>query len=102
MSYAIEILDNERLLMNRYKRDLSGMGYGIIYFDPSIQNSYTRIKDGTKEKLIGSWIVNPRGTPDCTWTRCHRPGYPWPPAGRTRRCHAASCRNTSGFRSRRS
>lgn len=68
MSYAIEILDNERLLMNRYKRDLSGMGYGIIYFDPSIQNSYTRIKDGTKEKLIGSWKVNPRGTPDCTWT----------------------------------
>ena len=56
MSYAIEILDNDRLVMNRYKRDLSGMGYGIIYFDPSIQNSYTRIKDGTKEEILPSLL----------------------------------------------
>ena len=47
-------------------------------------------------------LISDTQTPDRTWTRSGRPGCPSPPAGQRDRTGAASCRNTCGFRSRRS
>ena len=65
--YAIQSIDDDRLLMSRYKRDFTAMGWGIQYFEPAVINDYRRIKDGTKENLVGKWTVNKRGTPGIDW-----------------------------------
>lgn len=65
--FAINSLDNEKFTFSRYRRDLSAMGNGVYDYDPPIFNEFTKIKDGTKENLIGSWRISKIGTPDCTW-----------------------------------
>ena len=65
--YEIETLNSDHLLMKRYKRDLSAMDMGLQLFDPGVVNDYHKIKDGTKENLVGKWTVNKRGTPGIDW-----------------------------------
>ena len=65
--YKIHTLNNDRLITYRYKRDASAMNWGISYFDPGILQDYSKIKDGTKENLIGEWIFNKKGTPNSNW-----------------------------------
>ncbi|MBO4857615.1 MAG: hypothetical protein J5527_03775 [Treponema sp.] len=55
--YAIKAITNNEIEMYRYK--LESITRGIVQeFDPPVLNHYTRIKDGTKENLIGKWIFN--------------------------------------------
>ncbi|MBO4638232.1 MAG: hypothetical protein J5710_00575 [Treponema sp.] len=65
--YALGELTKERLMFSRYRRDFSAMGGPTYEFDPPVFNDYSRIKNGTKEHLIGKWKFNKRGTPGATW-----------------------------------
>lgn len=65
--YSIQSITQNRILMSRYKRDLTGMGWIVQEFAPEVKQDYTRIKDGTKENLVGKWTVNKRGTPGIDW-----------------------------------
>ena len=55
--YAIKAITNNEIEMYRYKLDNTTRGI-IQDFDPPVLNHYTRIKDGTKENLIGTWYFN--------------------------------------------
>ncbi len=65
--FAINSIDDDRLLMSRYRRDFTGIGWIVQDFDPGVYNDYRKIKDSTKENLIGKWTVNKRGTPGIDW-----------------------------------
>ena len=68
--YSIQSITQNRILMSRYKRDVSAMGWIVQEFDPEVKQDYTRIKDGTKENLTGTWHFNKKCRPtgwDETW-----------------------------------
>ena len=65
--FAIHSIDDERLLMSRYKRDFTGIGWTVQEFDPGVLNDYRKVIDGTAENLVGKWTVNKRGTPGIEW-----------------------------------
>ncbi len=65
--FAIHSIDDNRILMSRYKRDFTGIGWTVQNFDPGVLNDYRRIIDGNAENLIGKWTVNKFGTPGIDW-----------------------------------
>ena len=65
--FAIHSIDDNRILMSRYKRDFTGIGWTVQNFDPGVLNDYRRIIDGNAENLIGKWTVNKLGTPGIDW-----------------------------------
>ncbi|MCR5766579.1 MAG: hypothetical protein K6G09_11470, partial [Treponema sp.] len=65
--FTINSIDDDRLLMSRYRRDFTGIGWIVQDFDPGVYNDYRKIKDSTKETLVGKWTVNKRGTPGIDW-----------------------------------
>ena len=65
--FAINSIDDDRLFMSRYRRDFTGIGWIVQDFDPGVYNDYRRIKDSSKENLVGKWTVNKRGTPGIDW-----------------------------------
>ena len=50
--------------INRYKWNNAGKKET---FDPPKKNIYYKNKPLTKENLAGTWKVNKKGTPNCTW-----------------------------------
>lgn len=67
MYFAIDTIDDDKFIINNYKRDFSGMGMSVYDVNPLIFNDYRKVADGAKETLIGKWHFNKRGTPDATW-----------------------------------
>lgn len=65
--YTINTLNEEKFIFYRFKRDFSAMNGPVFEFNPPVIQDFTRIKNGTKENLIGTWKFNKRGTPDATW-----------------------------------
>ncbi len=65
--YSISTLNEDKFIFHRFKRDFSSMGGPTFEFDPPVLQDFTRVKNGTKEYLIGTWKFNRRGTPDADW-----------------------------------
>lgn len=65
--FAVHGFTENELIMSRYKRDMTAMGWITIDSDPAIYNEFHKIKDGTKENLIGSWKFNKNSRPDTNW-----------------------------------
>lgn len=62
--YSIQTLNDNRMELNRYKWNNAG---NLETFDPPKKNIYYKNKPLTKENLTGTWKVNKKGTPNCTW-----------------------------------
>ena len=65
--YTISTLTKEKFIFNRFRRDFSAMGGPVYKFDPPVIQDFSKIKNGTKENLTGTWKFNKRGTPDADW-----------------------------------
>ena len=64
MYYSIQTLNEKEMEINRYKWNNAGE---IKTFDPPVKNKYVKNRPLTKENLAGTWRVNKKGTPNCTW-----------------------------------
>lgn len=68
LSFKCYFDDDDTMHLDRYKKDFTNQGGTAYEFDPPRENTYYRIKDGTKELLTsGKWRVQKIGTPDCDW-----------------------------------
>lgn len=56
--FGIDSFSPDHLLMNRYRRDFTAVGWTVQDFDPGICNDFHKVTDGTKENLIGKWNFN--------------------------------------------
>ena len=60
---AIVSITSDKFLLSRYKRDFTGEGWVEQEYNSGIKNDFSRVKDGTKENLTGTWHFNKRCRP---------------------------------------
>lgn len=60
LTYILEKINDNEIIMHRTARDFSAQGGGIDYADPPIYQHYLRVKDGDASSLTGTWKMNKR------------------------------------------